>query len=128
MERIVEFLEVNRGKAFTAMEIHEHAFDAKTPEAEDDYASYSAILTQMTVHLASLTYLGDVEGKVIPNSELENKHEDGHTAYYTAPTDGDGEDGEDGGNGGDSDGEAGDADGNGSDDNGSDDDGSDGGK
>ena len=85
-ERIVEFLEKNRGKAFTAMEIHEHAFDTKTPSAEDDYSSYSAIITQMTVHLAGLSYLGDVEGKSLPNSDLDNDHSDGHTAYYTAPT------------------------------------------
>ena len=85
MERIVDFLETNRGKAFTTMEIHEYAFDVETPTAEDDYASYSAIITQMTVHLASLTYLGDVEGKVLPNSELDNEHQEGNTAYYTAP-------------------------------------------
>ena len=88
MERIVQFLEKNRGKAFTAMEIHEYAFDVETPSAEEDYASYSAIITQMTVHLANLTYLGDVEGRVLPNSELDNEHEDGNTAYYTAAGDG----------------------------------------
>ena len=89
-ERIVEFLEKNRGKAFTAMEIHEHAYDTETPKAEEDYSSYSAILTQMTVHLAALSYLGDVKGKPLPNSELDNDHKDGHTAYYTVAGDEDG--------------------------------------
>jgi hypothetical protein len=84
-ERIVEFLEKNRGKAFSAMEIHEHAYETETPKAEEDYSSYSAILTQMTVHLAGLSYLGDVEGKPLPNSKLDNEHETGRTAYYTAP-------------------------------------------
>lgn len=94
-ERIVEFLEKNRGKAFTAMEIHEHAFDTETPKAEDDYSSYSAIITQMTVHLAALSYLGDVKGKPLPNAELDNDHKDGHTAYYTVTGDGEDENGED---------------------------------
>jgi len=87
MESIVKFLEKNRGKAFTPMEIHEHAFETETPQREEDYAQYSAILTQMTVHLANLTYLGDVEGKMLPNSELENERVEGSTDYYTAPKD-----------------------------------------
>lgn len=97
-QRIVDFLEKNEGKAFTAMEIHEHAFDTETPEREDDYSSYSAILTQMTVHLAGLSYLGDVKGKPLPNSELENEKTEGHTAYYTATaSEEEGEEGEEGG-------------------------------
>lgn len=87
-ERIVSFLERNRGKAFTAMEIHQHSFDTNTPDPEEDYASYSAILTQMTIHLASLSYHGEVKGKPLPNEELDdNDHEDGHTAYYTVTED-----------------------------------------
>ncbi|MFP4175056.1 MAG: hypothetical protein ACLFSW_04680 [Halobacteriales archaeon] len=95
-ERIVEFLEQNRGKAFSAMEIHDHAFDTPTPDPDDDPSSYSAIITQMTIHLAALSYLGKVEGKPLPNDELPNDHDGGHTAYYTAATDENGEEGEDG--------------------------------
>jgi len=93
-ERIVEFLEQNRGKAFSAMEIHDHAFDTPTPDADDDPSSYSAIITQMTLHLAALSYLGKVEGKPLPNPELPNDHDDGHTAYYTAATEEDDETGD----------------------------------
>lgn len=88
-ERIVDFLERNTGKAFSAMEIHRHAFDDKTPDPEDDYSAYSAIITQMTMHLASLSYLGDIEGRPLPNEELDNDHTDGYTAYYTAPEEND---------------------------------------
>ncbi|MCX2818145.1 hypothetical protein EGH25_02090 [Haladaptatus sp. F3-133] len=94
-ERIVDFLGQNRGKAFSAMEIHDHAFDTPTPDPDDDPSSYSAIITQMTIHLSALSYLGKVEGKPLPNDELPNDSEGGHKAYYTATEgDGDGGDGE----------------------------------
>ena len=96
-DRIVDFLNQNRGKAFSAMEIHDHAFDTATPDPEDDPSSYSAIITQMTIHLAALSYLGEVEGKPLPNDELPNDHDDGHTAYYTAVTDEDDMDAEEDG-------------------------------
>jgi hypothetical protein len=94
-ERIVDFLEQNRGKAFSAMEIHDHAFDTPTPDPDDDPSSYSAIITQMTIHLAALSYLGKVEGKPLPNDKVPNEHDEGHTAYYTAATDEDAEESSD---------------------------------